>query len=171
MTKSILFVTGLIISCVVCAGMPAVAAAENPREQVTMPAPQPVETQAGTQVVPAASQKTAGATPVSPVLPATTREPVPWYAPLGAWLGCSGNSDTPASAVQDADKPWWEQFLPGQQKTTAVQQADPVTPIEQKAVTDNAQVPAVPGKDMHSEQQNSISKNAGLENPKTPRNQ
>ena len=152
MSRNIILVAGILIACALCAVIPAVSAAENPRVQVTAPAP---------VVTPAALQPAT----IQPVTEKTA-DPDPWYTPISELFGYHGQ-DTPqqgtdAAATTDSGN-WWEKYFP-------VQQTKSVTPQETLNGNTNAvsqpQTPVKTPADGSITPQNPASTNNNNSNPK-----
>jgi hypothetical protein len=174
MIRNIIFIAGLVIACVVCAGIPAVAAAENHQVQVISPVPAVQQ-----EVQPAAGQTTA---------------PAPWYKPITDVLGIpqqaqtsgqvqqttSQSQNTPADTTTATQKNWWEKFWPLQDNKEAAPQGNGVTAQDTNNVltpdpgtvktTTTSQPQNEPEKENTVSPQNGNNQKEIPENQQTPRN-
>jgi hypothetical protein len=105
MRKSIILVAGIVIACVLCAGIPAVSASENPKATGSTPAP------AVPQVTPAVipPSATPSATPDHPgnTTPATATDQKNWWEsvwPLNTILGNEQNKTAVPQGTADNQK-------------------------------------------------------------------
>jgi hypothetical protein len=121
MKKSLIPFAGIFIACILCAGIPAVAAAENPNTS---------------------------ATPSTTIRPAET--PQPWYTPIADFIGIHPQSDStgrqstqqvqPATSQNtQTEKTWWENLFPSEwvkenpkESTSAQDPAPAQEPVQNK---------------------------------------
>ena len=175
MSRNIILVAGILIACALCAVIPAVSAAENPRVQVTAPAPVVTPTTAPPAVQPETAQPAAEKT-----ADAKTAEPEPWYTPISELFGVHGQ-DTPrqvtTTAATNDNKNWWEHFITVQE--TRVRTVTPQeTPTENTDTASQPQSPVKTPADAPSTPQNPANNNSNsnnnnpkvnAENPQTPK--
>ena len=151
MRQNIVLIAGFFIACIVCAGIPAGAAAANlpmVQEPVQAPAPAPTSTQAAQPL----SQQTA-----------QSANPAPGYTPVTSVPGlheqtAQDNQDTTAA---DTKKTWWDTIWPFRNTGESTPQVSPgVTqnptdqqPAPRETMPDNGQY-----KGMNNQNQNSDKK-------------
>lgn len=128
MSRNIILVAGILIACALCAGIPAVSAAENTHATVTAPAPvmTPVATAPATP--PGTTPHAASAPAEEKAAAEKTAEPEPWYTPIGEVFGLhADNASQPAPATGSTtdNRPWWEKLWPVNDT-----RATDVTPVE-----------------------------------------
>jgi hypothetical protein len=165
MRKSIILVAGIFIACVLCAGIPAVSASENPKATGSTPAP------AVPQVTPAviAPATTPSATPDHPVntTPATVTDQKNWWEnvwPLNAIIREDQNKTavpqgTTTPAVTAPATP---------QQSTADNQKDT---INQKDATDrNVNATPIPQGTAEDQKDAANRKVTATPTPQAPRN-
>jgi hypothetical protein len=134
MRKSIILVAGLFIACVLCAGIPAVSAAENAK----VPAGTPVT------LLTAVPQATPPVTPLAAAPASTPAAQAPAHP-----------ANTTAATVAD-QKNWWETLWP---LNTLVKDQQNKTEVPQGTVNPAVTAPAAPQQGAADNQQDNHTKN------------
>jgi hypothetical protein len=157
MRQNSILIAGLFIACILSAGIPAVAAAENPaiQDPLKAPAPAPTATQAAQPVVPQPTMQSAGQ--------------APWYTPITSVLGFHEQSEqnTQENGAADDQKLWWENIWPlkdTRETTPQVTPAQDQQPATQITPQDNA------GQQQNNNQKEKTNQNMNPEKKPVPAN-